>query len=153
MTTARAAVALTALVALGCGADRTTNTEVATATPVATAATAPLAPPTTTPLPTVGELEPSSPPPAPTPTTRVIGPVGPPSDAARLCTESGLVAAALDACLRYVGAGCTVADTGDACGLARDQLEVVLGTRIFPSDCADLADAELSGAPRWCSGP
>ena len=155
MTRGLAAFAMAALLAGGCGAERT-PTPAAQLTPAATVGpvvAAPVAPPTTTPEPTSTEVDAATPPPLPTPTTRVIGPVGPPSEAGRQCTDAGLVAAALDACLRYVEADCTVADAGDVCELTRDQLEVVLGTRVFPSDCDSLDDARLAEAPRWCSQP
>lgn len=86
---------------------------------------------------------------APTPTTRVIDLPIAPSDAAVACSRAGLVAAGLDACLKYEALGCTYFSGLTVCESARDQLESVQRSRIFPSDCPILPASEPDQPP-WC---
>lgn len=87
--------------------------------------------------------------PALAPTVRSIELPVAPSEAAIACSQAGLVAAGLDACLRYEALGCTYWNSLGVCDRARDQLEVVHRTRVFPMDCLILPRSELD-RPEWC---
>lgn len=95
---------------------------------------------------------PSAPPtegPTPTPTTRVISIPGTPSADAVACSTAGLVAAGLDACLQYEAAGCFWFSDREPCTGARERLQAVHGTRVFPSDCGQAGDDD-EPLPVWC---
>ncbi|MGI9622411.1 MAG: hypothetical protein ACR2PK_06200, partial [Acidimicrobiales bacterium] len=62
---------------------------------------------------------------------------------------AGLVAAGLDACLRYEALGCTYWNSLEVCERARGQLEAVHRTRVFPDDCLILPRSETD-RPQWC---
>lgn len=148
-----AAVGIAALLATSCGADRTPEVTGPTDRATAVPATAVPATPTTPPL--IDEVAGSSPSAEGTeaqPTVRVLDLPVTPSGAAIACSQAGLVAAALDACLRYEAAGCVLSDDSDACMKARDQLEGVVGFRTFPSDCAELPP-DSPAPPPWCEAP
>lgn len=145
-----AAAAAAVAVLAGACADRSPSIETAPDAEVTPTPTSrPL--PRTTPPPTP-ELEatPSVPPDA-TATPLVLELPVTPSDAAAECLAAGLLGAALDACLQYRGAGCTLDDQSRPCEQARENLATLFGTRIFPSDCDDAAADPDLALPFWCT--
>lgn len=137
-----ALVCVLVVVTASCGADRTPAPPVddAAAGPTVSAV-APTPPVTIAPTPSG---------PTPTPTPRIIQLPGTPSERAVVCAQAGLVAAGFDACLVYMGNGCTLADANPTCESARVQLDVVMGSRVFPTDCAELTE-DATDVPRWCT--